>query len=327
MKYICSRCKIEKESDQFYVSPKGRRDCYCRYRHREIERLREGSVERETHRKNKLKRHQIYVRELKNKPCTDCRDVYPYFVMDLDHIGEKLKEISRMVTSGLVCIKAESLNCEPVCANCHRIRTFEREPRLIDELRLFTSMSQGVRKTQYGEAWGPAGILSGKNKRCLTCQKDLPVEWFKEKRDNTEVYLPNCLPCSSEYQARWYELHADARRMAAQERRTIQSKENREYILFLKEKSVCTDCRRKWPSYVLDFDHVSEGKTEIVSRMARSSNLEAVIKEIAKCELVCANCHRYRTQVRILTAGGHEELIVPNPWLEIYRTSDFIEAL
>ena len=321
MKYFCSRCKIEKESEQFYVSPKGHHDCYCRNCRREIERSREGSVEREAHRKNKLKRRQIYVRELKNKPCADCLDTYPYFVMDLDHIGEKFKEISRMVTSGLNRIKTESLNCEPVCANCHRIRTFEREPYLISDMGLFLLVNHGVRKTQYGEDWRPEGVLSGKNKKCLNCQKDLPVEWFKEKGNNTEVYLPNCLPCSARYQTQWHRLHEDARKAARQERRISQSQENREYILSLKEKSVCTDCRRKWPSYVLDFDHIGEGKTEIISRMTKRRNLEAVIKEIAKCELVCANCHRYRTQTRILTIMNHEELIISNPWLEIYRTN------
>jgi len=72
-----------------------------------------------------------FIRESKNKPCTDCHISYPYYVMDFDHLPqyEKSFEIGRSFVSGrsMEQIKKEIAKCELVCANCHRIRTHKRE--------------------------------------------------------------------------------------------------------------------------------------------------------------------------------------------------------
>jgi len=51
----------------------------------------------------------------------------------------------------------------------------------------------------------------------------------------------------------------------------------------------------------MDFDH-RPGEEKLfllkVSKMV-TYKLETVLLEIAKCDLVCANCHRMRTQRRI----------------------------
>ena len=55
--------------------------------------------------------------------------------------------------------------------------------------------------------------------------------------------------------------------------------------------------------HVMDFDHVGEGKVLNIGRMRSSGHsLEEIEAEIAKCELVCANCHRERTQQRLRAA-------------------------
>jgi hypothetical protein len=72
----------------------------------------------------------------------------------------------------------------------------------------------------------------------------------------------------------------------------------REYIRIVKSGSPCTDCGVKYPHYVMDFDHLGD-KSFNVSQASHWTSLEAVKKEIAKCELVCANCHRERTFSRI----------------------------
>lgn len=54
---------------------------------------------------------------------------YHFSAMDFDHVrDDKIMDLSRMVTGGksLTMIKAEITKCELVCANCHRIRTFQR---------------------------------------------------------------------------------------------------------------------------------------------------------------------------------------------------------
>jgi hypothetical protein len=64
------------------------------------------------------------------------------------------------------------------------------------------------------------------------------------------------------------------------------------------ERSACADCGIR-TSVVLDFDHVRGTKTQAVSRLVAAGCAEAgIAEEIAKCEVVCANCHRRRTGSR-----------------------------
>ena len=70
-------------------------------------------------------------------------------------------------------------------------------------------------------------------------------------------------------------------------------------LVEIKEKSICQDCKKRYPHYVMDFDHVSGEKVGNVSRMMRSHSWEDVLKEVEKCELVCSNCHRERTWQRL----------------------------
>lgn len=57
----------------------------------------------------------------------------------------------------------------------------------------------------------------------------------------------------------------------------------------------CHDCRHTYPVEVMDFDHVQHPKVACVSYLARRGcPLPRLQAEIAKCQLVCANCHRTR---------------------------------
>lgn len=68
------------------------------------------------------------VRAAKAKPCADCGLVFPYFVMDLDHLPEfeKSFQLGKYMQYTLGAIKQELDKCEAVCANCHRWRTAKR---------------------------------------------------------------------------------------------------------------------------------------------------------------------------------------------------------
>ena len=58
----------------------------------------------------------------------------------------------------------------------------------------------------------------------------------------------------------------------------------------------CVDCQQTYPYYVLDFDPVRGKKLVAVSKMATKSYSQGLLEaEIAKCDIVCANCHRVRT--------------------------------
>lgn len=78
---------------------------------------------------------------------------------------------------------------------------------------------------------------------------------------------------------------------------TEASKANRSYIRHLKETTSCQDCGLHFPYYVMEFDHTRGEKTSTVTSMC-SCNRDKLLAEIAKCDLVCANCHSIRTHQR-----------------------------
>lgn len=60
----------------------------------------------------------------------------------------------------------------------------------------------------------------------------------------------------------------------------------------------CVDCGEQ-DSRVLQFDHVQGEKRGNVAQMVGSGyGWDTILEEIAKCEVVCANCHTKRTAQR-----------------------------
>lgn len=73
----------------------------------------------------------------------------------------------------------------------------------------------------------------------------------------------------------------------------------RAWMLELKSKP-CTDCGQVFAACCMDFDHrKGTRKTYNVGCMfAHHYSRSLIEKELEKCELVCANCHRVRTRDR-----------------------------
>lgn len=96
-----------------------------------------------------------------------------------------------------------------------------------------------------------------------------------------------------EYQRNYRRKHPDR---ARKYRRTLVDK-RLDVIKAAKDKP-CKDCGMRYPHYVMDFDHVRGVKVMNVSRL-RISSMAKLTNEIAKCDVVCSNCHRIRTAVQL----------------------------
>lgn len=106
-----------------------------------------------------------------------------------------------------------------------------------------------------------------------------------------------------DYQATYYpankEAHIQRVRKAEKERAARFKAEVNEL-----KSQPCTDCRQIFDPECMDFDHLdgAEKSFNVSSGVTRAyHSWEAILIEIAKCELVCANCHRLRTKIRRLT--------------------------
>lgn len=82
----------------------------------------------------------------------------------------------------------------------------------------------------------------------------------------------------------------------AQNRRDVERA--RRHVRAIKDNP-CVDCGGWFHFSAMDFDHVRGSKDGNVSELvARGRSLRLIDREIAKCDLVCSNCHRVRTWTR-----------------------------
>lgn len=72
-----------------------------------------------------------------------------------------------------------------------------------------------------------------------------------------------------------------------------------EWYQELKRGCPCADCGNSYHPVAMDWDHrPGEFKLGAVANLRNLHNRQRVLNEIAKCDLVCAVCHRIRTAKR-----------------------------
>lgn len=66
---------------------------------------------------------------------------------------------------------------------------------------------------------------------------------------------------------------------------------SRREFLNAKKAVPCAECGKKFPPVAMDFDHVRGTKK---FNLSESAPMAGLLDELAKCEVVCSNCHRVR---------------------------------
>jgi hypothetical protein len=123
-------------------------------------------------------------------------------------------------------------------------------------------------------------------KLCPRCGEVKPPDSFARRRgENRQSY---CRACRREYQ------RGRPRLLLA--KRLVREAKARP----------CADCGVPYPRYVMDLDHrPGTNKRANLSILAKcGSACEVILEEIAKCDVVCANCHRTRTYTRKQATRG-----------------------
>jgi transposase len=79
----------------------------------------------------------------------------------------------------------------------------------------------------------------------------------------------------------------------------------KKYIQEYKQGKSCTDCKEDYPYWILEFDHLKNKKFNISEYRTKTISLDIVKEEIEKCEIVCSNCHKNRTYLRLQNVGSN----------------------
>jgi hypothetical protein len=134
---------------------------------------------------------------------------------------------------------------------------------------------------------------SGTLRWCPRCELTLPVELFGRLGEALQGW---CKPCFRNYRA--------ANRAAARTRAAERIQLARDFVRSHLARNPCMDCGEP-DLVVLEFDHVRAKRVGISTLVARGAPLARLAGEIARCEVVCVNCHRRRSLAR--------RPVAPNP--------------
>lgn len=77
----------------------------------------------------------------------------------------------------------------------------------------------------------------------------------------------------------------------------LHSQVQRRFMIQSIKSQPCMDCKKTYSVVCMDFDHV-RGEKKFDLSHSLSYPIETILKEIEKCDIVCANCHRIRTEAR-----------------------------
>ena len=132
-------------------------------------------------------------------------------------------------------------------------------------------------------------------KCCPGCKQTKPFAAFSKSKRRKDGYQVRCKECRAAYARDQYK----ANKKKYLKRAKASKAKLEEEVRQIKEKTPCADCGKFWPYYVMQFDHVDDNKVDDVSKILRhTGSRPKVMKEISKCEVVCANCHAERSHRR-----------------------------
>lgn len=129
-------------------------------------------------------------------------------------------------------------------------------------------------------------------KTCTKCKESKPLEEFQKLARNKDGYASYCKLCKRAYDNAHYNANPE-RKAYIRSNSAKRVEETRKWIFEYLRNNPCIDCGED-DILVLEFDHRSD-KTMDVSRMIQRCSIKTIAKEVAKCDVRCANDHRRKT--------------------------------
>lgn len=127
-------------------------------------------------------------------------------------------------------------------------------------------------------------------KFCHKCGSEKPHNEFNKSSSKKDGLQSSCRECQKITDRKSYRNSAD-RRKQIHDRRAEVTTYNSKLIRRLKGKCGCKVCGEREPC-ALDFHHVDMDTKDYNASYLRSCSTSTLRKEIRKCVVLCANCHR-----------------------------------
>ena len=139
---------------------------------------------------------------------------------------------------------------------------------------------------------------------CTKCGASEPQAVFSWKKKGV-LKSSRCVMCQREYGKTHYKEHR-AKYIQNAKERTPLARDALHAITLQARERPCADCKGMFPWWVMDFDHLDPSKKQfsVAHFIRKGTSKERLLEEISKCEVVCSNCHRNRTYMRLCSDGG-----------------------
>lgn len=125
---------------------------------------------------------------------------------------------------------------------------------------------------------------------CKRCESTLPLEALNRYKDGYQWW---CRECFKTYFRERGRVHLDQ----VEKSRTARRERAHDHVLKHLRATACADCGERDP-LVLEYDHVGAKVKDVGALVAWAARIDQIEAEIARCEVVCCNCHRRRTYLR-----------------------------
>ena len=129
-------------------------------------------------------------------------------------------------------------------------------------------------------------------KKCFKCKEFKLQCEFADNASRVDGLSSQCRDCQREYRRSHYEQN---RQKYIDKAAAWRKAEKIKFFQWLSQHS-CVDCGNS-DIRVLQFDHLGD-KAFNVSEKVGVLGFDAIMDEVSKCDIVCANCHAIRTAER-----------------------------
>lgn len=121
------------------------------------------------------------------------------------------------------------------------------------------------------------------------CKRNLPLKMFSLKNKKEGLYENHCKKCERKIE-KAYISSKDKQRKESKKKAKENKALAREYIRNYKKKHHCVKCGES-RYYLLEFHHIDDNKERNIGQIS-SWDLKRIQREIRKCAILCANCHK-----------------------------------
>ncbi len=131
-------------------------------------------------------------------------------------------------------------------------------------------------------------------KNCSLCKQDKELSDFNKNSRRSDGLQTHCRSCTTVQSRLYYNDNKEVQKKQIYAAKLIRVNAHRERLLEYLKQNPCVDCGED-DIVVLEFDHLADKEFHVWKILKEGYSWEKVWKEVQKCDVRCANCHRRKT--------------------------------